>query len=227
MESLNENLEKIKIYKYRDDVTVKELFKIRRFIDQLENEVKCYYRSEGGFTGSNFIDSQFSEITNGVYGYLKNPYKEVIPTIKNTKYYIEYTIEHFNYTNLAQYLDLYENKKTRMRLSSFLNIDNLIETTEDFLEAKDLIVSANKKSKSIFKRYLNLRGLDYSIEDDQFVTQSISIYEKTDIIKEIKKITYSLNDWRVYVSKQIIGFDRYLEEDSKNAFKKFAPQLFI
>jgi len=185
----------------------------------------------------NSLLSNFTNITNGAFGYINNPYASVVESINNMQTQLNYIKN-----NISEYW-LLENIKFKNKKGTFNN--NLILGTsygtpesqkkkwfkiiQDFDNAIELYNKAEKDKFNIFKKYLGFistqhkrKGKYYRCRDNMFYVITPNHTNKTLLYKVY---SYTDDGWDVY--KKVGKVGKVGNADFEDIWKAEFPELYI
>ena len=178
----------------------------------------------------------FIEATNGAYGYLHNPYSDVISSIYTMKSHLENIRDNISEYWLLENID-FKGKKQTFNTNLILgihsynrdtdkNLDDWLKIIDEFDDAVELYNEASRKKTQILKKYLGFKSTKKKINGRyyrQFKDNFVVIIPES---SRLKTTTYHFGEnWNIYYSND------YFNPNEPDVYEDIArieyPEYFV
>ncbi len=144
-----------------DNLTWDELVKLKIEVLSIKRQLKILYFSDSDYGDRNKLEN-FTNITNAAFGYLHNPYINVIRDLKSIEYYLDIFSESISEDWVLSYSSFKGKKQTFNVLFTYQGDSNLekqkyLDTIDNFDNAQKLYNEAVKQRYAIYKKYLGFK----------------------------------------------------------------------
>jgi hypothetical protein len=216
-----------------DNFTFKEIIKVKKDCLYISRKIKEYQIiPENGYT-SKFAN--FKEVTDGAYGFMHNPYSNVMYNINNMQRRVNYIIKNLSEELILDYVEFNNKAQTfnsSMMLGNYISADIFIEDIKKFDKACELYNKAYNSKNTIGRKYLGFKkgfnkGNYYRTVPSNHAGRNTDEYHEITVHDDcLRSKSYGFDEyWSIWTSKN--SYNKNGSDGFKDVCKLVWPDEFI